>query len=396
MSGIAVGTVIAKNFLSFGRVIARSFLRHHSCIPFFTLCTEDTDGRFDPEREAGSFLRLEDVGVPELHRLRFAYSRQQLVVAAKPYLLGHLLNLGYRTVVFLDADMVCLDDLSPLLEQAQQHALTLTPHLLGPLAGARRTARELNILRSGIYNGGFAAVTESIDSRRFLAWWQDRLWTHCMHDPAAALHFDQRWLDFAPGFVGDFSVVRDPGCNVAYWNLPERAVKVKGSQVTADGVPCRFFHFSGFEPDRPEQVTRYWPHIAMNEIGEAAEIFRRYCALLQDAGYEESKAWPYQFDHFTDGTPIPGIVRRIYHEMGEEGGRFGDPMQTGPGSFLEWLNEPSGAVTRVWQGIYDRRPDVRLSYPDIRGVDQEAFRRWTQVSGAREHAIPAAMALTSP
>jgi len=109
------------------------------------------------------------------------------------------------------------------------------------------------------------------------------------------VYFDQRWLDLAVVFFEDVSIFREPSYNVAHWNLPERAVRVGHDVITVDGRPCRFFQFSGFDPDRPHAVTRYSPRLDMSNVGPAAEVFRRYLTLLERAGYHETKGWPYAY-----------------------------------------------------------------------------------------------------
>ena len=58
--------------------------------------------------------RLADLDVPHFHRFRFQYTRQQAVVAAKAFLLNWLLESGFTTAVFLDADILVLAGLTPL------------------------------------------------------------------------------------------------------------------------------------------------------------------------------------------------------------------------------------------------------------------------------------------
>ena len=68
---------------------------------------------------------------------------------------------------------------------------------------------------------------------------------------------DQRWIDAVPVFF-EHEVVRDLGCNVAYWNLHERTLAVDESGAwTAGGVALRFFHFSGHDADDPLDVSSH-------------------------------------------------------------------------------------------------------------------------------------------
>ena len=188
------------------------------------------------------------------------------------------------------------------------------PHLLAPLSGEDGVERELNILRSGVYNGGFVGVSARPSARAFLRWWQERVHEHCRHDVAHGVYFDQRWLDLAVVFFKDVSIFRDASYNVAHWNLPERAVRVVDDAITVDGRPCRFFHFSGFDPDRPHAVTRYSPRLDMSNVGPAAEVCRRYLALLAKAGYQETKGWSYAY-----GAPgaSDGSFRWLHRSRGD-------------------------------------------------------------------------------
>jgi hypothetical protein len=396
MGNVAIGTIVAKNFLPFARVLARSVRTHHPEVPMFVVLVDETDGMFDPTAEPFEVIPLDALGIPDLRRMRFRYSRQQVSIAAKPHLLRHLLDLGFAAAVFLDADILVLGPLDPLFAASLGHAVVLTPHLLGSLSGADRIARELNILQSGVYNGGLIGVSQQVPACRFLSWWEDRLHTHCRHAVSEGMHYDQRWLDLVPAFFDDVCILRDVGCNVAYWNLPEREVQIGADRVLTDGAPCRFFHFSGFDPGQPETITTYSCRLTTETIGPAAALFDRYVRLLEAEGYQASKDWPYTYESFDNGVRIPNLARRMYLEMEGTVEVFGDPFQTaGNHSYFHWLNEPirqprgsRRAVTRLWDTVYQSRPDLKLAFPDIVGADHDAYLSWMARDGIRDHAIP--------
>ena len=76
--------------------------------------------------------------------------------------------------------------------------------------------------------------------------------------------------------------VRQCCYNVAHWNLPERRVRIDGDAILVDDdVPCRFIHFSGFDPKRPAVVSRYSKARAS---GDARTVFERYASMLNAAG----------------------------------------------------------------------------------------------------------------
>jgi hypothetical protein len=396
----AIGTIVAKNFLSFARVLGRSLREHHPEVRFFVVLADRAEGMFDPATEPFEIISLAALGIPDLHSMCFRYSRRQVTIAAKPHLLRYLLNRDFAGAMFLDADILVVDRLDPLLAATEAHAVVLTPHLLGCLSGPDAVARELNILQSGVYNGGFIGVSARASAQRFLSWWADRLHTHCRYETGEGMHYDQRWLDLAPTFFDDVHIMRDGGCNIAHWNLPERDAHLGAKGGRPDGSPCRFFHFSGFQPERPWSVTRYSRRLTMETIGPSAALFDRYVRLLHEDGYQASRDWPYAFGCFDNGVQIPDVARRMYQDMGRSAAAFGDPFRVaGSGSYFHWLNEPADhsarwrrTITRLWETVYRSRPDLQRAFPDVSGADHRAFLNWIVTNGLREHDIPEAFA----
>lgn len=309
MGEVAAATVVAKNRLSLARVLADSFRRHHSEVPFFVLLADEPDGYFDPEAESFRLLRLDDLAIPDLVRFRSHYTQQELTYATTPYVLRHLLDRGFVRVAFFKQESLVVGDLTPIFELLGKHSIVLAPHLLEPPTGATPGARERNILQSGTFNVGFLGVSATPTARAFLSWWESRVHEHCRHDVPAGLHFEQRWLDFVPAFFEDVGIVRDPGFNVGHWNLPDRNVTIQGDAVMVNDGPCRFVRFSGFDPDRPYSATRYSSRLNMSNIGPAAELFRRYSQLVVAAGYHETKAWPYAY--YRPINDLRSLARRV-------------------------------------------------------------------------------------
>jgi hypothetical protein len=389
---LAIATVVAKNYLPFARAWTDSIRRQHPDLPLYVLLADEPEGYFTPDRESFHVLRLADVRLPPDRHFFFRNNRQEVVIASKPYVLSHLLEIGFQSAIFLDTDILVLSALDELFTQVSRHALTLTPHILDPLLGNDRIERELNILQAGVFNGGFIGVSNTPATHRFLAWWQERHVNHCRHDVPRGMHYDQRWLDFAPSFVEDLRILRDPVYNVAYWNLPERDPRMNGDQVLIGGRPCAFFHFSGFDPSQPLVVTKYRPNLELDSIGPVAKLFKIYTTLLEQSGYRTTAHWPYVHGCFDNRIPIPDLARLMYRDLGDEADRFGDPFSTrGPASYLDWLNEPIDdevrPISRLWKAAYDRRPDVQRTFPDWMGAHREAFLQWTMQYGAREHDI---------
>jgi hypothetical protein len=336
-------TIASKSYLALARVTAESFRRHNPDIPFCTLLADGVQGQFDPALETFRTLELSELAIDEPRRFCFQYAELELSYACTPYLIDHLLSEGYDGVIFLKQETLVLDSLAPVFEKLQEHSLLLTPHFLEPPGGDAALQWELNILRAGVFNGGFIAFSNREESRRVLAWWKQKTRRGCFRAVEEGVHFEQRWLDFFPSLAPHCHILRDPGMNVGHWNLAERRIRVRDSRVTADGVPCCVFRFSGYEPHVPNMVTKYNLHLTVDCTGEAAEVFRLYQSLLDSAGYTDLRKWPYAFGSFDNGQPIPEAVRRIYHDLNDDVRRFGDPFATAhPESFYRWLATSAG------------------------------------------------------
>lgn len=389
----AVGTVCAGNFGAFARVLIDSFRAWHPDVPFHLVFTDESPAGVHWTASGCTVVPLSALGIPNQVGLCFGATRRQLAIAAKPYLLRYLLDLGYDAAVFLDADVLVTGPLDPLFALATAHTLTLTPHLLEPPSGAAGVNRELTILRSGIYNGGCVAVDRSGASRTFLEWWGDRVAVAGGHDPGRGMHYDQRWLDFAPSFVDDLAIAREPGLNVAYWNQQERQLYHDGNAWRVKGDVCRFFHFSGFDPLAPSRVTLYWPEMTTAEMGGAAPLFEYYAGAMLAAGHETLVGSPYAFERFDNGVRIPDIARVLYRRADPGAERFGDPFATAGSSYYRWLTtaDAEGGVPRIWQAVYDARPDLQTAFPDPAAADRAAFAAWTQTFAVEAHQIDPAL-----
>lgn len=390
MSLPAIGTAVASNYLPFARVLARSIRRYHPDARLVVALADEHDGQIQPGAEPFSILTPHDLGVPRVRDLAFRTSRRGFAIALKPYLIEHLAAEA-GTALFLDADALVLGKLESLLEEVRRHALTLVPHRLVPPRTTDGIDRDLILNLAGAFNGGVVGLTLRPSSTDFIRWWQRRVHHLCVYAVGRGLHYDQRWLDLALGFVEDLHVHRDPGVNVAHWNLPERPIRIHDGAVTAGGEPCRIFHFSGFDPDDPGTLTRYQPGLQLQDFGDAQQLFRDYAVELNREGWATARTLPYAYGSFDNGVPVPEAARRLFAQMPDRA-RFGDPFVTsGKHTYFQWLNQRSsrlGGPTRLWLFVHSTRPDLQRAFPEPAGRDRRAFRKWTRTHGAREHNVP--------
>lgn len=390
-----VCTIVAKNYLPYARVLMASVRRWVPEAVRIVILVDHVDGYFSPVEEPFEVILSEDLNLPESHWFHFKYSILELSTAVKPYALERIFQLyGLDRLVYLDPDIKVYGRLDPLFAELDRCSILLTPHLTEPLDDDRRPS-ELDILRSGAYNLGFIALALSDETLRFLKWWQTKVYDQCVVDLPRGLFVDQRWVDLVPGLFQGVTITREPGFNVAYWNAHQREIVQTQDGYLVNGRPLCFFHFSGFDPDNPNQFSRHQNRIRLADLGDARELVMEYRDDLMTRGYSECKTWPYAFGSFENGLPVPDMGRPLHHEAPEVMSRIENPFsEEGFRAFLDVWNQPIGSadgartgVTRLAYRIYRTRSDVQAVMPDILGGDMIRFMKWVLSSGSTEHSL---------
>ncbi|HLB25937.1 MAG TPA: group 1 glycosyl transferase, partial [Nitrospirota bacterium] len=255
-TGAAACTIASKNYLSFARTLAGSYLKNNPGSRFYLLLADRPDGCFDPGKEPFEVVEVDALGLPERERMYFQYNVLELNTAVKPYFLEYLIReRREEKVIYLDPDIFVLGSLGYVSNLLDEHQVVLTPHITSPYNDCARP-NEVDILGVGVYNLGFIGVRACPETAELLKWWQAKLFGQCRHTPEKGLFVDQKWMDMAHCYNGSVHVLRDRGYNAAYWNLHEREVGKDGDRFTVNGGPLYFFHFSGIEMDKPEVVSR--------------------------------------------------------------------------------------------------------------------------------------------
>jgi hypothetical protein len=367
-------TIAARNYAPSVRLLVDTFAEHHAGVPITVL--------FVDKRPDDSFrdFPCEVVGPEALPmrrdmflRMATYYDVTELSTALKPYLLQHLLDVGSETVMYLDPDIEVFAGLDDLFDAAADHDIVLTPHVLHPMPRDGLNISEETIMASGQFNLGFITVSQA--ARPFLEYWSDRTRLHALSDQARGYFTDQRWVDVVPQFWR-YLAWRDPGCNVAYWNLHERDLAVNGAdQWTVDGAPLRFFHYSGHDARNPTRLSRFVvppervqvdsnPALRRLLVERAARI-----RALEPAGGPP----PYGWKRTAAGMELTSLIRRTYweavseaetqrtslppHAFGADGGR----------RFVDWLLEPAtpeAGISRFLFALWQDNPHYQRLFPD--------------------------------
>jgi glycosyltransferase involved in cell wall biosynthesis/SAM-dependent methyltransferase len=392
---VNICTIVAKNYLAHARVLAESFQRRHPDGRCCVLVIDEVDGYVEPAREPFVLVRPEQIGLDAWDEMRGAYDVMELSTAVKPWLLRHMLREhdDGSGIAYFDPDIQVASRMTELEAVLREHAIVLTPHVLDGMPRDGRKPSETDILMAGVYNLGFIGMTGHDDAHRMLGWWSERLLKDCHVAPERGLFVDQRWVDFVPGLVSDLAILRDSAYNVAYWNLPERTLsRDECGAVLVDGRPLRFFHFSGYSPDRRAQLSKHQDRVQLADDEVLEELCDAYGDALEAAGFDEARRLPYEHDLLPSGTRLTQGMRALYR-AGVEAGECPESLFTpaGEAAFLAWLNEPAPAapaVSRYLHALWASRPDLQRAYPRVEAGDAAGFVGWAVQHGRSEVPIP--------
>jgi hypothetical protein len=143
-------------------------------------------------------------------------------------------------VTFIDADTAAYRSLAPVFDELGTASIGLSP--------SRFPDGTQHALRYGPYNAGFLCFRDDEVSRRCLQDWSDDCiaWCHAAVLPDGRF-MNQGYLTQWPKRYSGVSVIRNPGVNLAPWNLGRHRIRFEDGAVSVDGSPLIFFHFSGLE-----------------------------------------------------------------------------------------------------------------------------------------------------
>jgi glycosyltransferase involved in cell wall biosynthesis len=376
-------TIVARNYLAYARVLAGSFFTHHPTGECFVLVIDDVAGEVDDTTEPFEVVRPQDLAIERLEGMAAMYDVTELATAVKPWLLEYLLDSGDGApIAYFDPDIRFYAPADEIERLAVDHELVLTPHITAPIPEDGKQPGELDLMASGTYNLGFVAMAQSPRTQELLRWWQKRLHYDCVIDHALGYFVDQRWFDLVPNTFAGTAVLRDPGMNMAYWNLHERTLSrdAEGNWL-ANGQPLRFFHFSGFDVDNPHLLSKHQTRTRLSEHPELAELCAEFAAEVRGQRRPGASA-PYAWGTLGDGRPWDRRLRRLYREGEREGAFRLSPFDPdGAQEFLAWLNEPAldaatpTPVSRFWFDVYRERSDLQAVFPNL-PEEVDAFLRW--------------------
>jgi len=327
-------TIICSNYIAYARSQYGS-LKGRGVECDYRVFIVDAEGSVQYDREEFEVVVPDQLfALDEYRKYAFLYNALELSTNVKPRFIKYLLQRGYHQVLYLDPDISVYGDISPLFGEFLRGDILLTPHALSPHQGELRP-NDQDFLAGGVFNLGFIGVSNTANASKFLDWWEQRCLQLGYNDVRSGLMVDQKWVNLAPCYFDGVAILKDPGYNVAYWNLHERHLSIRnGIWYVNDVYPLLFFHFSGIRFDNERHISRHQNRFHLEDREDIAPLLMEYRSQLLRHDIERTFFLPYRYDQFDNGMTITDLARKVY-------GVSVDAVQEDPfssaGHFFRWL-----------------------------------------------------------
>jgi hypothetical protein len=338
MKKTAFLTIASNNYSAFAKTLLQSVSEHHEDASLFYFVTDRSLNEVNYDFGLKIQIKfVEEILGPDVLRMAFKYSLIEFNTAVKPFLIRHLLNLGYEKVVYLDPDIFVYRPLELALESLDSHSVVVTPHQLVPESNPGNNLTmpkwESAALTTGTFNLGFIGVSNSEEGHAFVKWWESRCRLHCIDDRCAGLFVDQKWVDLAPCFFEGLHILRHAGYNFSVWNLHSR--EFSAGYVNGQ-FPLVFYHFSSLVMKDDDLISEHDCSLDFQLRDELKQLFLSYKSRLKSNGWDVTKNLPYAYSYFSDGHTISFMHRIAYLNVEDS---VGNPFQLEGKSFFKTTRE---------------------------------------------------------
>jgi len=271
--------ITSRNYLAQTKIAIGSFLLFN---PEFEVFIFNIDSKkYETETIWGNSKInhhfIGDISFEHKQELRSRYNDFEFCNSIKPFLSCWLVEKfkETKTILYIDSDLVFYQEVG-LEEELTKNSIIITPHTLSEFPIDNFLTSELDILNSGIYNAGFFIVSNSENGMKFLNWWKKRTLTYCYVDFEKGMFVDQIWLNLVPLYFEGVLILRNPGYNVAHWNLHERVLSKQDNMHVNGKFKLVFFHFSGFAFDDVTKISKHQNRFTLDSRNDLSEIFIEY------------------------------------------------------------------------------------------------------------------------
>ncbi len=279
-------SICSNNYLAQCSILGRSLKKFHPDIPFIIFLCDRKMNSIDYTGLADEVIELESIE-PRFGELALKYNIIELNTCLKPRVFEYLFDeRNLDRVIYLDPDIRVFHSLGYLFTLMESVNILLTPHILSPVPMDGKKPGEENFLMFGIYNLGFIGVKNSLESMRFISWWKSRTFELGYMDTYKGIFVDQLPVNHVPVFFSSVLILKDPGLNMAPWNLHERFLNYRENEIYVNhDQPLKFYHFSSFISGHPELPQIHYTRFVLRDRPDLTALYFEYNKALLEAGH---------------------------------------------------------------------------------------------------------------
>lgn len=328
-------TIVTSNYLAHAKTIADSFLFYNEDYKFIICLLDKINGRFTTaEFSPHEIVDVETISIPYFDEMYKRYDMFELSNALKPFFAEYLFENtnDLNILVYLDSDMMVFDSFHYVEECLKSSAICFTPHILTTIPKDDLLPDETAFLNSGIYNGGFFALSIGEEAKQFVHWWKEKLRYFCFHNVCEGQFVDQIWLNLVPIYFDKVCILRHVGYNVAYYNLHERVLSTSGDKIFVNQKSSLvLFHFTGYDIKKPELISKYQTRFDFSSRADIHPLYTLYRKRLEENRIEyfsnlipyykelrekkESLNEPITFQQYDNGKQShSGFLKRLFQK----------------------------------------------------------------------------------
>lgn len=368
-------TSCTTNYIPKARVLGKTLKKFHPDIKFHLILSDIIPSDINLENESfDSIITIAELDIPNQKQWLFKHSVVEMCTGVK--------GLGFReifkrynceNVIFFDPDIAIFSPLDELLENFNHHSILLTPHQIEPEKSTNAIIdNEICFLRHGTFNLGFLGVKNSSQGQNFLQWWSSRCLEFCYDDTPNGLFTDQRWLDLAPAFFTDLTVLRNPAYNIANWNLSNR--KVTGnfeSGFFVNDYPLCFYHFSNSQDIMPDKYDLVNPCVA--------DLLQWYASQCAEMGQQKLSKIPCYYSFFDNQELITYYQRLRYRNDLHLQEIFKNPFDTSDqeNCYYNWFRQEEIEINQLKEAqnnkFLELQRELEKSKALIEGMESSKF-----------------------
>ena len=337
MNEIAIFTIASGNYFAQVKTLLDSIYCVHNDVDLYYFLADELSVAITENSDNFNVICANQLIIDNFESFSFKYNIIEFNTALKPFCFENLINTKqYKKIIYFDPDIFVFNKLYYIFDLLNNYSILLTPHVGDAnFATTNFINLEFLFLKYGIYNLGFIAISINSDSEKLIKWWKKRCYDNCYILKNEVTFVDQKWIDFVPSLFDNVFVIRNLGCNMAYWNIHERILS-ENFKVN-DTFDLLFFHFSGFVLDNPIKITsssviRY----TLEQRTDLVPIFNIYRKKILENLYYNSNIPEYKYSHFKNGIKITDYHRSIYQYLQEI---FPKPFDVNKKSYFHFVKK---------------------------------------------------------